>query len=216
MMQIHVSKRLGQTIKPLLAPAGPPDMQALQWYAHLVTVAGSDCVIAMEQQSRYALVFCDLSRRELAGFPGLFKDRLWREVALLAQLESPLAKRDLAFLIELAAGIGGRQSYSLGTDSSVLSHIRQVKDQLEYMVYDEDLPLPVAADDAVRFGLSVNDTVRTRKSSRDWFVPLEVFRDFWLGLLEHVSQVHPRPPLERHYIAPNVIAVDFGRRRSGG
>lgn len=214
MMQIHVSKRLGQTLKPLLAPAGQPDLQALQWYAHLVTVADADCVIVMEQQSRYALIFCDLSRRELANFPDMLKDRLWREVALLAQLESPLAKRELAFLIELAAGIGGRQSYSLGTDSSVLSHIRQVKEQLEYLVYDEALPLPVAADDAVRFGLAVNDTMRSRKSTRDWFVPLEVFRDFWLGLLDHVSQAQAKIAPERHYIAPNVIAVDFARHRS--
>jgi len=33
-------------------------------------------------------------------------------------------------------------------------------------------------------GVRVNERIRRRKGDKGYFVPLQVFRDFWLGMLE--------------------------------
>lgn len=220
MMQIHLSKSLVKKLSGHVQSPRNVDRRALQWYAHHVNIADCDCIIIMEKQSRYALVFCDLDEHDFDRFPELFKERLWRETALIAQLDAPLADEDLAFLIELTVALGQKQNYQPGSDRSVMSHMLQVKEHLEYLVYVEGCDLPVSHDDAVSFGLLTNDTLRKRKEDNEYFVPLEVFRRFWLGLLDHVARApvsKDSPNLidtkRKSYLAPNVIAVDFSRGR---
>ncbi len=217
MMQIYLSKLLSHRMSAHLSPQRSIDRRALQWYAHQVTVAGTECVIVMEQQSRYALVFCALKNADLEDFPSLFRERLWREMAVITQLEAQLKEEDLAFLIELAASIAQQQSYQSGGNRSVMSHILQVKEHLEHLVCSQQLALPVNHDDSVRYDLLVNAQRRKRKEDQDYFVPLDVFSSFWLGLLDHVSEVKPELALSRRqkrYLAPNVIQVDFSRGRA--
>ncbi|MDA1302312.1 MAG: hypothetical protein O2868_19840 [Proteobacteria bacterium] len=75
MIQIHTSKALAADLKAQLAevPAGPG---AMQWYAHRVYVLRCKCVVAMEAQSRYAMIFTGLTKPDFEMFPELFLERL--------------------------------------------------------------------------------------------------------------------------------------------
>ncbi len=159
---------------------------AMVWYAHRVTIGRRKCIIAMESQSRYAMVFCGLTQATFANFPKLFKERLWREACAVTQLQKPLPAGEVSLISGLALEFCQQMEFSRHTDRSVQSHIRQVKEQLFYMVNDDNEPLPLTDEDAIRFGLSVNRTLRKCKGDVEYFVPLEVFRDFWLGRVQQV------------------------------
>ncbi len=218
MLQVHVSGNLAKLLTHYVAPAVKVDATALQWYGHCVDVKGQDCVILMELQSRYAMVFCGDALVDLRHFSDTVQERLWREVCVITQLEEALPDEDIALLSDIALDISSEQHFQKGTDPSVMAHISQVADQLRYMVEVEGYPMPECGADAVSFGLSANDMLRKRKGDKNYFVPLEIFRDFWLGLIQVVKSKakNPKPKTIRFTDEPqsknNVISVDFKNR----
>lgn len=178
----------------------------------------------MEWQSRYAMLFCGAVAKQVEEFPDVVQDRLWREVCVITQLDQLLPDDDIALLSDIALDLSSDQHYLKGTDRSVMAHISQVVEQLRYMVEFEGYPLPEDGADAVSFGLSVNEMLRKRKGDKDYFVPLEVFRDFWLGLIRVVKEQPAAKKSSASLSAvgtvseasergDNVINVDFKKRR---
>ncbi|HRH78950.1 MAG TPA: hypothetical protein PK129_16510, partial [Cellvibrionaceae bacterium] len=66
MIQFYLSKDAAADLKHLVEPPSPENYQAMQWYVHRVTIARRKCIIAMEKQSRYAITFCGLTKKEFA------------------------------------------------------------------------------------------------------------------------------------------------------
>ncbi|MEH6343621.1 MAG: hypothetical protein V7785_00915 [Bermanella sp.] len=193
MIEFKLTKDLAKdlAILPKETPSQAPSRMAssvgaMVWYAHRVIIGRRKCIIAMESQSRYAMVFCGLTQATFANFPKLFKERLWREACAVTQLQKPLPAEEVSLISGLALEFCQQMEFGSQTDRSVQSHIRQVKEQLFYMVNEEAEALPVKDEDAIRFGLSANRTLRKCKGDHDYFVPLEVFRDFWLGRVQQV------------------------------
>ncbi len=193
MIEFKLTKDLAKDLAML--PQKTPDQSpsrmagsagAMVWYAHRVTIGRRKCIIAMERQSRYAMVLCGLTQATFVNFPKLFKERLWREACAVTQLQKPLPAGEVSLISGLALEFCQQMEFSRETDRSVQSHIRQVKEQLFYMVNDDNEPLPLTDEDAIRFGLSVNRTLRKCKGDVEYFVPLEVFSDFWLGRVQQV------------------------------
>lgn len=212
MLQIHLSNALVKPFRLHLESEPSIDSSALQWYAHQVIVKGVPCLVLMELQSRYAMVFCGAVAQQVENFPDALQDRLWREVCVITQLDELLPDDDVALLSDIALDLSSSQSYFKGSDRSVMAHISQVVDHLRYLVEDEGLPLPENGADAVSFGLAINEALRKRKGERDYFIPLEVFRDFWLGLIRVVKDKAPKQNAV-HTDDNNVISVDFKNRR---
>jgi len=214
-----------------------PASGAMDWYAHRVIIAGTHCVIAMEKESRYVMVFCGLTQMGYEHFPDTFQDRLWKEVLLVCNEASD---EKLASLSDLVLDESVEQFYQSGHDASVTAHINQVAQSLEAIVGYDGMPLPTNTDAAIEFGVHQNEMLRKCRGDKDYFTPVEVFRTFWLGLakkapknpsqlsasqliaaqLKHESSQHE--PLDRATInavnetinlSPNVVAVDFKRRR---
>lgn len=219
MLQIHLSNVLVKPFRPHLQTEPSIDSSALQWYAHQVVLNGVPCMILMELQSRYAMVFCGAVAQQVENFPDAFQDRLWREACVVTQLDELLPDDDVALLSDIALDLSSSQVYFKGSDRSVMAHISQVADYLRYVVEDEDRPIPEHGADAVNFGLEVNEMLRKRKGEQDYFVPLEVFRDFWLGLVDVVKDspsnegVSAKMADSGHVDGTNVINVDFKNRR---
>ncbi len=213
MIQFHLSKDLAIDLAIQPQASTDTDPGAMHWYAHRVTISRRKCVIAMEQQSRYAMVFCGLTKQDFVQFPSLFQERLWREVCVITQLEEPLPAADVELLPDLALSLCAEQHYQPGHDRSVTSHINQVKEHLEAAVLYDGYPLPVDDDDALQFGIQTNQMLRKCKGDKDYFVPLQVFGDFWLGLLQHLNGEHSssdQAHTENAQPLPaNVISVDF-------
>lgn len=216
MLQIHLSNSLAKVLHRHLESPTQADSAALQWYAHYAVVAGRGCIVLMELQSRYAMVFCGHSEEQVEFFPDMLQDRLWREVCVITQLEGPLPEPDVAVLSDIALDLSSDQHFQKGSDPSVTAHIVQVFDQLRYMVEQEGYPLPEEGADAMSFGLQANDMLRKRKGDKEYFVPLEVFRDFWLGLIDVVQQTPSKPKpikFDDEQEGENIIHVDFKNRK---
>lgn len=181
MIQIHASKALSADLKPLLAEA-PPSPGAMQWYAHRVQVLRRKCVIVMEEQSRYAMVFTGLTKPDFARFPEIFRDRLIREALSICQLDDAQTSQ----LEELALLVTESVQIMPGSDRSVQTHINEVARDLDWMTHEIGY-LPEDDGQEFSFGLRINETPRTRRGEKGYFFPLRRMRDFWLGLLQHTT-----------------------------
>ncbi len=171
---------------------------AMQWYGHRVTVMRRKCVLMMEFKSRYCMVFAGLTKPDFENFPGLFVDRLWREAVSICQLDD-MQSEHLAALVHIVAE---QQHYQLGSDRSVQAHMRQAADDLDYMVNYRVGRLPEAGEEAFGCGVKINEMLRKCKGDKDYFVPLEEFRDFWLGMLEFSDTKQEQ---DNHNLPDNVV-----------
>lgn len=218
MLQIHLSQSLTKELGSHLQEAIEAEPTALQWYAHKVVVARRKCLVMMEYQSRYAMVFCGLTKHEFDNFPELLQERIWREVNIISQLDDSLTEDDFAILSDLTLDLTANQYYQRGSDRSVMTHISQVVEDLKSSVEDDGFELPTTSNEAIHFGLGVNDMYRKRKDDKDYFVPLEVFTGFWLGLVDVVKSKVGDGAKARAAIThseDNVIHVDFGKHKGG-
>jgi len=187
MLQFHLSKVLAKDMAMHIQGSATTNTAAaqpgaLQWYAHRVTVNRRKCVLLMEPQSRYCMVFCGLTKPDFADFPSLFRDRLWREVLSICKLDDKQSDelRALVHLLSEAA------VFAPGHDRSVQAHINDVSWHLEDQANASN-SLPLEPHEAFAFGSFANGLIRKRKGEKDYFHPREVFRDFWLGLLQELN-----------------------------
>jgi len=60
----------------------------------------------------------------------------------------------------------------------VQAHIKQVVEEIEQGIHYHTGCLPVSDEEMFGLGVRVNERIRKRKGDKDYFVPLEVFRDF--------------------------------------
>lgn len=191
MMQFQLSRTLAKDLLMHVQASMDLSPSALQWYGHSMVIDQRKCVIMMEAQSRYAMVFCGMEKRDFEDFPGLFQQRLLREVSIIAQLEAPLTEADLALLSDLVLDISAEEIFHPGSNRSVTSHLNQVRHHLEILLED-DFSLPATADEAFQFGLIANDAPRMRQGSKEYFYPLRIFHEFWLGLLNCAKNANDR------------------------
>jgi len=204
MLQFHLSKVLAKDMAMHLQASAPAEPAgALQWYAHRVTVNRRKCVLLMEQRSRYCMVFCGLTKPDFANFNNTFRDRLWREVLSVCNLDDEQSAH-LRGLVHLATE---EFTFAPGHDRSVQAHINDVAWHLEDQAYASN-SLPLEPHEAFAFGSFVNGLIRKRKGDKDYFHPLDVFRDFWLDLLAELG-----PKIETEFglegkLEPMIIKPD--------
>lgn len=160
---------------------------AMVWFAHEVILNNQKCVIAMEWRSGYVMVFCGLTRQDFNNFEMLFTQRLWREACVITQLEAPLPEEDIAIITGLALELSQQQYFYVQANCSVQNQINQVNVLLHQWVQEEGNALPIGDDAALHFGLAANEMLRSRKDNPHSDVPIEVYRNFWLGFVLHVQ-----------------------------
>ncbi len=181
MIQLHVSKTLASDLKPFLIEASV-DPQAMQWYAHRVLILRRKCVIAMELNSRYAILFPALVKKDFKEFSEIFRMRLVNEAVSVCAKAEPATEKIAA----LALLISEQIQIHPGSDRSVQAHINDVARELDWMARDIGR-LPETNEEAFGFGLRVNLSYRRRKQDKDYFIPFERFREFWLGALKFMD-----------------------------
>lgn len=216
MIQFYLSKDAAADLKHLVEPPSPENYQAMQWYVHRVTIARRKCIIAMEKQSRYAITFCGLTKKEFADFPQLFS--YWFSLHGLASVVEQYGQDDVLEqrVLELAQVIADGQTYQQGFDRSVMAHINQVVDLLRFFVEVRRYPLPVEPREAAIFATEANEQMRKIAQSEDYFLPALEFRGFWMGLLNlkipAQASFNAAKNNEPNY-TDNVIRVDFGKKQ---
>lgn len=154
----------------------------MQWYAHRVTVLRRKCLILVEWRSRYAMVFTGMVKDDFAHFPAIFHDRLLREALSVCQLDEEKTD-ELEGLINIVCD---EVQICPGSDRSVQAHINEIARDLKYLAAEIGF-LPEDDRREFNFGLRVNQMLRKTKEDKEYFYPLEVYRDFWTDMLKHVN-----------------------------
>lgn len=180
MIQIYTFKSLSSDLAMHLNDA-PPNPGALQWYAHRVQIMRRKCVIAMEMQSRYAMLFPAMTKPDFLRFPETFRDRLVREASTICAF-CGVSTEEVMAVAELAAE---SVKVMAGTNRSVQGHINEVARDLDWRAREIGA-LPANDSEAFSFGLWVNETPPGRKGERDMIIPLLQMQNFWLGMREQI------------------------------
>lgn len=182
MIHLHTSKIFNDDL--IKSGCGLPSAEHKNadwhWYAHRVTLLRKKCVIAMEEASRYALIFVVVKKIEFAHFDKLLRNRIAAEASWLCDLPHPDPNEQLIAAVEQKSS---SVVFSSGLDRSVQAHIRQVADEMEYFVKYRFERLPESADEEFALGCQLNDTLRKRGGDKDYFYPQRRWRESLLALL---------------------------------
>ncbi|GAB3111686.1 hypothetical protein G8770_20400 [Aestuariicella hydrocarbonica] len=220
MLQFHLSKDAAKDLNAHLGDNEPVNYQGMQWYLHRITVARRKCIVAMELQSRFAMVFCGLTKPDFERFPDIFFERLMREALLSLEQIVELQDSQMRSVMELGLSIAEDQVYQTGSDRSVMAHINDVAYLLRQCVED-GYPLPEEDWDAMAFGGKANSMLRKTKHHKDYFYPKEHFGEFWEGLLRAMEAEgngglavdELKKAAVADVPADNVVYVDFRMRK---
>jgi hypothetical protein len=181
MIQFNLSLNAMKDMGSLAGPKYEPNPGAIQWYLHRVTINRKKVVIAMEGRSRYAMIFAGMKKKDFNDFPSMFVHRLVSEVVSICNLNDEAPDK----LISLVTVIAEEMHFQKGSDPSVSAHIRQVSAELDWMIQDIGR-LPESTEEEFGAGVKVNSMPRKTAQDKGYFVPIEMFQDFWMGMLEHL------------------------------
>ncbi len=134
----------------------------------------------MEENSRYALFFVGLKKKDFAQFDKVLTSRIIAEASGLCDLPHPGPNEKLITAVERQCTT---TVLSKGLDRSVQAHIRQVAEDVEIFVKYHTGRLPESADEEFSLGFQINERYRKRKGDKDYFVPYKIWRDSLLVLL---------------------------------
>jgi len=181
MIQLHLTKKFHEDLSKSGCALPETNDQAAgwHWYAHRITLLRKKCVIVMEEECRYALIFFGLKKMDFARFEQVLISRVIAEASWLCDLPQP---KENEILIEKVRQKCSGMFFDRTPNRSVQAHIRQVAQELEYLIYFIDEKLPELAEEEIELGLKLNDRLRKRQQDKDYFMPLECWRKSLLSL----------------------------------
>ncbi len=182
MIQLHLTKKFYEDLtKSGCALAETNDKTAgWHWYAHRVTLLRKKCVIVMEEECRYALIFCGLKKLDFARFEQVLTSRIIAEASWLCDLPHFGENK---ILVEKMQQKCSKMFFDRKSNRSVQAHIRQVAEELEYLILFIDEKLPELAEEEIELGLRINDRLRKRQQDKNYFVPMECWQKSLLTLV---------------------------------
>ena len=182
MIHLHTSKIFSDDLSKsgCVLPESENKNVGWHWYAHRITLLRKKCIIVMEETSRYALIFSGLKKKDFASFDKVLASRITAEASWLCDLPHPRSNEKLIAAVEQKCS---SFIWSPGLNRSVQSHIRQVADEVEYLVKCRFERLPESAEEEFALGFQINERYRKRKGDKDYFVPCKVWRASLLALL---------------------------------
>ncbi|MBL4585425.1 MAG: hypothetical protein JKX83_12525 [Pseudomonadales bacterium] len=205
MLQFYISEAFANDMSTHLFDGVEPIVEqhtrAMQWYAHRITIKRRKCIVVMELQSRYAMIFCGLTKPDFNNFPALFRKRILCEVASICQLD----KDAQAKLTPLVLAQAQQQLYQKGSDSSVQTDIDEVIECLHEWIAGQGR-LPVDDSECFDAGIFINQLKREHGNETAAFEPLEQFRRFWSTLsgLMHLAEGR-RKAVQQRAIPDNIL-----------
>jgi len=182
MIQLHTTKKLHEdlTKSGCAVPETDGKTEGWHWYAHRITLMRKKCVIVMEEECRYALIFFGLKKGDFANFEQVLTSRIIAEATWLCDLPDPGKNK---ILIEKVQQKCNEIFFDRKSNRSVQAHIRQVAEELEYLVLFIDEKLPELAEEEIHLGLKINDRLRKRQQDKDYFMPIKSWRKSLLTLI---------------------------------
>ena len=199
MLQLNVTDQLAHDLDHLLiaeahaAPAAS-GIECMQWFAHSFILQQKTCVIAMEINSLYCIVFKNLSDSDLFMFDELFRIRLRREVITLCR---PVSHTDVDKIIALTEQVTDQLVINNETNALLEQRVRDVIGEFESIV--DGLNPHCSENDWKEFtmGVELNTAFRSPHGQRNYTCPIEKFERFWLGFGDYIDLKH-QEKIEEH------------------
>lgn len=181
-MHFHLSANAAQDLKvtSFLPNTDDNDAFAQHWYVHRVTMQRRKQYIIMEANTRYALVFCGVTKPFFEHFTDIFADTLWRHIVSLCHVPDV----DWGRVKAMTSAICAENLYHKGLNRSLQAHIKDAAMQMEWRMEFGELP-PVITDPGQLFEFSffINKTPRTRHGEKQCIIPYEQFQRLWCAKL---------------------------------
>lgn len=186
-------------------------LPTMNWFAHLVQINQSPCIIAMEERTRYTMIFCGLTSEMLQHFPDIFAERLWREVFSIC---NNVNDAEMNTLMERVKSLRHQVCFQRGFDKSVHSNLLQVAADLREQVEVRKRALPVEPIAAFSYGIvRANKVLRQRSATQEYFVPIDEFEDLCMTLVKlprnRTEPLYGIEPIEPPFAPEKTIELEL-------
>ncbi len=172
-----VAKHPAEDAPHLIDTDGEPPRHVEQWLVHCLRIQRKTCVLVMDIDTRYAMVFVGLRRGDPEGFLNAFATRLMNEMALAASEIGMLADFETALTAFLERH--ARFSFVKRSERSTLAHLTQAAWDVELFAEDAD-HLPESHEECAALDARLNDTPRQAKGRPGWFYAQQEMLCAWL------------------------------------
>jgi len=146
----------------------------MQWILHVVKLLDKNCVVAMEVNTRYSMIFTDVSEVDSELFVKRFIVRLVTEMCIMFDLSFENIQSYVDDFVEQHA----QALVCQRGNRSVQSHINDVVWHLSTQV-EKTGKLPADINELINLGVFVNQLLRTTSLIKDYFYPYEMMHDQW-------------------------------------
>ncbi|MDF0604978.1 hypothetical protein HZU77_004840 [Neisseriaceae bacterium TC5R-5] len=189
------SRRQGQSHSWVNSAPAASFSDHWEWQLHVIKLARSNVFIAMEQESRFALIFGGIKKGDAVTLLKQLYQRVANHFIWLNDRAAWLSESEA----QLAVGRFLQQNryfdFVLANDRSVQAHINDVAWQLE-LVAEQAGRLPQDDDEEVDFEERVNSLLRSVRGG-DYFLPDEAFFNLFLRRYASVSAAESAQIKER-------------------
>ncbi|OAT76482.1 hypothetical protein A9B99_09230 [Mangrovibacter phragmitis] len=179
--------RQGKKQSPLEKPPTPAiidtqheNLPVSSWLVHAIKVQRKNVLIAMHVHTRYAMVFTGLQKGNYAEFSRQWLERLFNNMQFFGKQFELCDETSFHTMVEQFIRQNPNPCFCQRGDRSVQSHISDVVWNIEYLA-DETGGLPEDLVQASLFDESINSTLRSTKTHKDYFHPDEEMFLEWIS-----------------------------------
>lgn len=156
---------------------GEPARYVQQWLVHFVRVQRQPCAVAMDIETRYAMVFPYVKKGDPEGFLNAFATRLMNEMVRAADGVEMIA--DFEAMLARFVEINQRFLFVRRAERSTQSHLKDAVRDFEHDCL-ENSRMPETHEDCAVIDARINETPRRTKARKDFFTPEEEMLCAWL------------------------------------
>ncbi|MDF0605829.1 hypothetical protein HZU77_009205 [Neisseriaceae bacterium TC5R-5] len=155
----------------------PSNLWVWQW--HLIEAHRKPCLLAMDVETRYVMLFTGLRQGDIATLTQQFIERLLNQQCMAAEQLGIATRADFNPMMNRLRSLHQETRFVLHSDRSVLAHINEVAQDLIFLaeLYNG---LPKGHEECGSFDEDHNRFIRHCKTRAEHFCPEEEMLCFWL------------------------------------
>ncbi|MFT3850585.1 MAG: hypothetical protein QM739_18495 [Propionivibrio sp.] len=156
---------------------GEPARYVQQWLVHFLRIQRKPCAVAMDIDTRYAMVFPHIRKGDPEGFLNAFATRLMNEMVHAASSVEMIA--DFEAMLACFIEINQRFLFVRRSERSTQSHLKEAIWDFEHDCHDNGR-VPETHEECAVIDARINRTPRRTKERKDGFFADEEMLCAWL------------------------------------
>ncbi|MFM2482330.1 DUF6933 domain-containing protein [Celerinatantimonas sp. YJH-8] len=180
MINLQFTEQLPYPLTPALPPQIPSESWC--WQAHTISIASHECLLLVEHQTQYVMLFLDLNEQDYQAFEQVWLRRVMAEALTVTELSPNASER-------LQQAILDRRNEIILTQGSGIQYQNELADivqglQVLMQLYGQ---LPQGESEEFRWGVVLNQARQINGCS-----PYQLFADSCLFQLTENNKKYPR------------------------